>query len=367
MATKFLRHSDELYHSFKQQTTYGGELYHYGRKGMKWGEHIYGFAAGPDQLLLERLGKAYRDKKDREEREREERESQLKYNDGRIWTQDKEKLAAGKAERERDEKGTYYLKDPISVKDPWLGVEWARYDRVKSPYIYEARTAQERVKAGHAHYNAQQNSKNEQAGMNKMYAEQDRQRQQRKREELVKSANRNVKEKRYNEKIGMNKVREEQARQKQLREEERARAASSARRNADLNAHNARLGMEKARAEQERQAREARAVQERRNRSKQSKVRYANATDADMSTFGRWASKRQREHERATNARDTAAKQSTAERRGREAALAEQERQARERRNRKRLSSAVSRNAQYYNKRPKRHNVGYLPGKSKKV
>lgn len=21
--------------------TYGGELYHYGRKGMKWGEHVY--------------------------------------------------------------------------------------------------------------------------------------------------------------------------------------------------------------------------------------------------------------------------------------------------------------------------------------
>lgn len=272
MATKFLRHSDELYHSFRQQTTEGGELYHYGRKGMKWGEHIFGFAgSGPEGLLLERVGKAYRDKKDREEREREERESQLKYTDGKIWTQDKEKLAAGKAQRERDEKSTYYFKHPVSVKDPWLGIEWARYDHAQSPYIYEARTAKERAKAGHAHYNAQQNSKNEQAGMNKMYAEQDRQRQQRKREELVKSANRNVKEKRYNEKIGMNKVREEQARQKQLREEKQARAASSARRNADLNAHNARLGMEKARAEQERQARE------RRNRKRLSSAVSRNA------------------------------------------------------------------------------------------
>lgn len=269
MATKFLRHSDELYHAFRQQATEGGELYHYGRKGMKWGEHIYG-SIGED-FLLEQIGRKYREKKDKEEKEREERESQLKYTDGKIWTQDKEKLAAGKAQREKDEKSTYYFKHPVSVKDPWLGIEWARYDHTQSPYIYEARTAQERVKAGHAHYNARQNSKNEQAGMNKMYAEQDRQRQQRKREELVKSANRNVKEKRYNEKIGMNKVREEQARQKQLREEKQARAASSARRNADLNAHNARLGMEKARAEQERQARE------RRNRKRLSSAVSRNA------------------------------------------------------------------------------------------
>lgn len=361
MATKFLRHSDELYHSFKQQTTEGGELYHYGRKGMKWGEHIYG-SIGED-FLLEQIGRKYREKKSKEEKEREERESQLKYTDGKIWTQDKEKLAAGKAQRE----------ERLRQAEIGLGVSAGKYVVKKttgkdvSKDIDNAISLNNRVKAGHAHYNAQQNSKNEQAGMNKMYAEQDRQRQQRKREELVKSANRNVKEKRYNEKIGMNKVREEQARQKKMREQHMSELAKHARANSYANKMNAKSGMEKARAEQERQAMEPRAVQERRNRKQSNNVRYVNATNADMSTFGRRASEWQRERERATKAHNTAVNQAGAERSGREAALAEQERQAIERRNRKRLSSAVSRNAQYYNKRPKRRSVGYLPGKTKKI
>lgn len=45
MATKFLRHSDEIAHAMSD------ELYHYGVKGMKWHDHIYADRREYDQRL----------------------------------------------------------------------------------------------------------------------------------------------------------------------------------------------------------------------------------------------------------------------------------------------------------------------------
>lgn len=62
MATKFLRHSDEIAHAMSD------ELYHYGVKGMKWHDHIYADRREYDQRLKD--GRLHARVKEKERAER---------------------------------------------------------------------------------------------------------------------------------------------------------------------------------------------------------------------------------------------------------------------------------------------------------
>lgn len=62
MATKFLRHSDEIAHAMSD------ELYHYGVKGMKWHDHIYADRREYDQRLKDGQTHARVKEKERAER-----------------------------------------------------------------------------------------------------------------------------------------------------------------------------------------------------------------------------------------------------------------------------------------------------------
>lgn len=308
MATKFLRHSDEIANAMSD------ELYHYGVKGMKWHDHIYADRREYDQRLKD--GRLHARVKEKERAER------LKWKRRKRAERLESEARDAEYDEEQRQKETYETsRDNASRREQTRQNRAGKVKRLRKAFE-EGLEAHRQEKAASLRRNAseraKQQARNEFVGRENAARESNRQSRDRNLRQQLNKSNPSA-----NQKLAGELVRASNP------------AARRAHDNAIKQARAERRGREAALAEQERQARERRSELERQRDAKHARTTYADANDYA-----------------AYNARV----QRHGEKRGREAALAEQERQtkerqARERRNRKRLSSAVSRNAQYYNKK----------------
>lgn len=222
MATKFLRHSDELYH--------------YGVKGMKWGKKLFG-----DRIYTQK--------------------KKLKYDNNETWSQNEEKLKSAR-ERKRvvanHRRADSMHKQFSNSNVPHTGAITAREKHGRDEALRNAEKEQTRRREAmresseRARINARDSRERNRRGYEQVLQEQNKQRAI--RAEKARNAHRNAEDARLGELNGRNRALEEQRSQSEARKQYRSELAKHARANSYANKMNARAGIEKMREEQRKES-----------------------------------------------------------------------------------------------------------------